>query len=187
MDIPLPENQSKWGVSITFIHHQSIMYICHSIRFLMKRKYLLPAPLPLTSAFYFSIGAMDDQYCFVLWKRQAAVTNETGRLSFSSGRSFFSLLNKGSLYPRGFPAVLLLMPEHPPRMYRGFPTSANAVHHPLPPLQGREREARQDGVPAKRVTLPLLHPPFSCHPFLTGCRSYQGSIKPGGLWPRRGG
>lgn len=89
MDIPLPENQSKWGVSITFIHHQSIMYICHSIRFLMKRKYLLPAPLPLTSAFYFSIGAMDDQYCFVLWKRQAAVTNETGRLSFSSGRSFF--------------------------------------------------------------------------------------------------
>lgn len=131
-------------------------------------------------------------HCFVPWKHQAAGTDEISSLFFSSGRSFFSVLSKGSLYHPGFLAVLFLTPEHTSRLcwgVGGFPTSRNSSHHPSPHSSrpGGGAAGRQDGVPVERITLPLLHPLFSCHPFLTGCRSYQGSIKPGGLWPRRGG
>ena len=78
---------------------------------------------------------------FVPWKRQAAVTDEIGSLFFSSGRSLFSVLSKGSLYHPGFLAVLFLTPEHTSRPcwgVGGFPTSRNSFHHPLLTLQGLE-------------------------------------------------
>ena len=70
---------------------------------------------------------------FVPWKQQAAVTDEIGSLFFSSGRSLFSVLSKGSLYHPGFLAVLFLTPEHTSRPcwgVEGFPTSRNSFHHP---------------------------------------------------------
>lgn len=56
----------------------------------MKQKYLLPAPLPPASAFLFPhMWHTTNWHCFVPWKHQAVVINETGGLSFSSGRSLF--------------------------------------------------------------------------------------------------
>ena len=159
----------------------------------MKQKCLLPALSPPTSAFLFPICN--------LWPTGIALCPGSTRQQeqmksavFSSHLAgvFFSVLSKGSLYHPGFLAVLFLTPEHTSRLcwgVGGFPTSRNSSHHPSPHSSrpGGGAAGRQDGVPVERITLPLLHPLFSCHPFLTGCRSYQGSIKPGGLWPRRGG
>lgn len=74
----------------------------------------------------------------------------------------FSVLNKGSLYQPGFPAVLLLTPEHTLRPSGGFPTSSNLFHHRLLNLQGLEwegkdrMECQSRGLPFPYSILPAL-------------------------------
>lgn len=101
--------------------------------------------------------------CSVPWKHQLAMmTSEV----FPA-----HVLNMEFLYHPWFQALLFLTP-------------LNHSRSPFQAWAGRERRMEwQSG----GLSLPYSSLPSPVTDFWPGCRSYQGSIKLGGLWPERGG
>lgn len=131
MDLTTTRKLLKLGYQYHLTLLEYYLYCCF-IRLLMKQKYLLLASLPHNQCLPYVTS--DQLACLCVWKRQAAVVNETGSLSFSSGRSpFLSWIR--NLLPPWIPSSTALDPwAH--TQTQGLP------HHPLLTSQGLEWEGR---------------------------------------------